>query len=137
MSASIAGAVKTAVEAAGLSLTASRDEAPKNPPANYVVIHEGISIVPEPAFPAVDDTTGHVSELVQVDLVQRWRNPASNVLLESFTVTDGLIRALHGARFASAPKRVFVGTVVGTVRRLMRSDNKVVVHITLKLRRVM
>lgn len=137
MAASSSGALKTHIEALGLSLSAFRDEAPKTPPANYVVIREAISVVPEPAFNPRNDTTGHVSELVQVDLIQQWRNPTTNALTESYTLSDALTKGLHGGTLTGAPKGTFSMTVQGARRLLMREDNKVKTALTVRLRRVL
>ncbi len=142
MAASTAGALKAKIEAAGLGLSAFRDEAPENmdgtlrvPP--YVTIAESLSIIPEGHFNPIDDTTGHVSELVQVDLWEQWRDKDSRVITESMTKAGDLIRALHGARLTTAPKRVFHCDVDGSRRLLDRKANRVHTAITVRLRRVM
>lgn len=142
MAASLAGALKAKIEAAGLGLSAFRDEAPENTDGTaralpYVTIMEGLSIVPDGHFNPLDDATGHVSELVQVDLWEEWRNQSTRALAESMTKAGQLIRALHGVRLPVAPKLVFQCDVDGSRRLLDRKANRVHTAITVRLRRVM
>lgn len=137
MSASSSGALKARLEGAGLGLAWFRDEAPAGQAMPYGVIHEGISIVPEAMFNAKDDDAGHVSELVQVDVWQEWRSQSSRGLTETPSLKDSVIRALHGALLPTAPKLVFECSVLGSVRMLMRDDNRVKNAITVRIRRLM
>ncbi len=109
--------MKAFLEAQSLGVSVFRDAAPRNTPLPFILIHEGISIVPEPAFNAFDDSEGHVRELVQVDVWQMWRNLRTGDVLESYTLPDAVIKALKGANLnGNGPTRVSGVTVVGVVR---------------------
>lgn len=137
MAASTAGAIKAKVEAAGLGLAAFRDEAPASQALPYVTIDESISLQPELGFNPLDDAAGHVSEVVQVDLWQQWRDLATRAVTESYTLPGQLIRALHGVRLPASPKLVFECEVSHSIRMLERNDNLVHHAITVRIRRLM
>lgn len=137
MSATTAGALKTLIEAAGLSLAAYRDEAPDASTLPYVTIAEAISVVPTDSFNAFDDSQGHVTEQAQVDLWQQWHNPSTGVLSESYTLPDALTKALSGAGLSAARTSV-QGVRVLSVRRLTESDSDLVHHaITVEVKRTL
>lgn len=118
MSASTSGALKAHLEAAGLGLTVDRDERSKtNTAANWVTISEGISVVPK-SINTPRDGLGPkaVSELVQVDLWQKWKDPDKNVL-ESPALAKSLIRSLDGARLTTSPTLTW-GVTVRSARRM-------------------
>lgn len=142
MAASAAGALKAKVESAGLGVAAFRDEARERPdgtpqPLPYVTITEGISTIPESHFNPLDDAMGHVSELNTVHLWEEWRNQSTRALVESMTLRNALVRALHGVRLPMAPTLVFQCSVDSAVRLLDRKANRVHTAITVRLRRVM
>jgi len=120
-----ANALKAWIEAGGLSITCYRDRAPdavedllQSAGTPYVTIHEGISEVPsgiDNAFCADDFT---IVEQVQVSLWQRWKDPTSNTVNESYTLAAALRRLLNGAQLATAPTRVFGVRVTNRVRAL-------------------
>jgi len=116
MSANTGNAVKALLETLGLGVSVYRDAAPLNTPLPVILVHEGISIVPEPSFSAFDDPEGHVRELVQVDVWQMWRDLRSGDVLESYTLPDAVVKGLRGASLATGPTRVSGVTVVDMVR---------------------
>lgn len=121
MAASTAGAVKALCESLGLGVPFYRDEAPERvagvpTPYPYGTIREQISLVPEAAFNQYDDEDGHVRELVQVDLWQQKKNPATGERLEDFTLADRLVAGLRGAQLPEAPWPTAGIEVVGAPR---------------------
>lgn len=135
MSATTAGALKACIEGLSLSLTAFRDQAPADATLPYVVVHEGVSRSRE-AHGDQGDPNAHraVTELVQVDLWQAWRNEDGS-LAESYTLAEALVAGIDGAPLATAPKRVYGCTVDGSVRLVERDENLVHEAITVRLRR--
>jgi hypothetical protein len=116
VAASTAGAVKAYAETLGLGIPFFRDQAPEGEAYPYGTIREQISLVPEAAFSQYDDDDGHVLELVQVDLWQRKKNPATGERLEDFTLADRLVAGLRGAQLPDAPYPVAGVEVVGAPR---------------------
>jgi hypothetical protein len=105
MSASSSGAVKALIEAAGLGVAVYRDRQPENEQLPYIVVHEAISIIPEPAFNQGDDPERHISEQVQIDLWERWKNEDGS-LAESYTLGEEIAHVLQGGIFADPPAQV-------------------------------
>jgi hypothetical protein len=138
MAATIAGALKQLIEAAGLGVAAYRGKAPTDAALPYVVIRERLDISPEESFNAYDDPEGHVREDVQLDLWQAYR-AQNGAIAESPTLPDALARALHGKRLASAPVHVSGMRVLsGPVRLPIEEDaNRVHDVITLEIARVL
>lgn len=137
MAASTSGAVKALLEAQGLGVSVFRDQAVTDATFPYITVSEDISTVPDGVWNAFDDPDGHVSELVQVDIWQRDRHPTTRALLESYTLSDAVMKALHGSRLAGAPKAVS-GVVVVDRTRLREPENNIVhTAITLQVRRVL
>lgn len=137
MAASTAGAVKALLEAQGLGISVFRDQAVANATFPYVTVSEDISTVPDGLWNANDDPEGHVSELVQVDIWQQRRNVTTHALLESYTLPDAVMRALHGSKLSAAPKAVSGAQVVDRVRLIEPENNIVHTAITLQVRRVL
>lgn len=134
MSASLGGAIKTVVEAAGLGLAAYRDDAGKATTASkWVTISEGIVATTERLGDA--GAADAVTELVQVDLWQPWRATGAGGAAEDYDLADQLARALHGARLTGAPTAVRSCTVDDVVRLVEREENLVHHAITLRIRR--
>ncbi|MFN2537964.1 MAG: hypothetical protein ABR549_07390 [Mycobacteriales bacterium] len=137
MSSSVAGALKAALESAGLGVAVFADSAPARAALPNIVIHEAISVTPEPAFNPPTDPTGHVSELAQVDVWQQWRDQTTRAVTESKSLPTAVARALHGVRLPTAPTLVFETRVDGW-RRLLEEANNIVHHaMTVRLRRLM
>jgi len=129
ISASIAGALKTLIEAAGLSLTVDRDERSKtNTAANWVTISEMISAVPDGTINTPYDPLGPkvLRELAQVDLWQTWKDANKNTI-EAPSVARNLVRTLDGARLATAPTHVW-GVTVRSARRMPPEQVANLVH---------
>jgi hypothetical protein len=124
MAANTANAIKAYLESLGLGVSVYRDAAPKNTGLPYILVHEGISVVPEPTFNSHDDTEGHVRELAQVDVWQIWKNLRTDTIEESYTLPDAITRALNGARLADAPTHVAGVRVIGVVRTIGNPDPK-------------
>lgn len=132
MAATTAGAIKTHIEAAGLSLSAYRDGAPTDSsgavsaPYPHVVIQEGLDYGPEQAGDYGDpDAIQLVAELVQVDLYQLARKltEGGSVNVESYTLPGQLIAALHGARLAPIGLQRVAGVTARGGRRWPITDN--------------
>lgn len=138
MAASLGGAIKALLESQGLGVPVFRDRAPANQSLPYVVVYEGIAVVPEVAFNAYDDPEGHVSELVQVSLYQQWRDSLTGGLVESYTLADAMTLALHRNHLTTAPFHVAGMRVTeGPVRVLDVDDNSVNHAVTVEVRRVL
>ena len=128
MSISTSSALKVLIESGGLGLTADRDERSKlNTAANWVTISEAISVVPasvntprDPSGPRV------VSELAQVDLWQKWRDPNKNVV-ESPALARSLHHLLDGARLTTSPTLTW-GVYVRSARRLPPEQEANLIH---------
>ena len=138
MAASTAGALKAYIEALGLSLSVFRGKKPTGHDLDrWVEVTEDVSTVPEGVFNAFDDPDGHVSELVGVDLYQRRINPVTGANVESYTRPDALMKALNGARLATAPTNVSGVTVVSR-NRVPDPDTNIVHHaLTVQVRRTL
>jgi hypothetical protein len=143
------GALKAFIESipgTNLTLVAS-DVEPEGAVEPYVVILGPIAYAPDKlegggaAFTPLDGgglvrtgETQTVSEQYQVDLWQKWKAP-DNSLLESSTLPDLLIAALHGARLPAGPKVVYACLVRGAPRFHERDANLVHHPITVEVRR--
>lgn len=105
MSATTSGAFKALIESAGLGIAVYRDQAPPNAPLPFVVIHEGIGMEPIGGDFADPDQPVVVRELVQVDVYQAKKNPASGRVLEDYTLTGSLMTLLRGSLLPNPPTR--------------------------------
>lgn len=134
MAASLSGALKQVVEAAGLGLAAYRDDAGTNVTnPKWVTISEGIVITTRPMGDDGDDDP--VTELVQVDLWQPWRAGPDGGAAEDYTLADGLRSCLHGTLLTEAPMHVR-SCKVDDVRRFVEKDRNLVHHaLTLRIER--
>lgn len=137
MSATTATAMKALIEAAGLSITVYRDEAPTSAAFPYVVVSEGITVNAESAFNPRDDAEGHVSEQVQVSLYMLRRNATTNAITESYTLPDAITAALHGKRLTTLPTYGGHMRVLGRTRLFEDEDSIVHVPITVEVRRTL
>lgn len=138
MAASLGGAIKALLEGQALGVPVFRDRAPDNQPLPYIVVYEGIAIVAEPAFNAYDDPEGHVTELAQVSLYQKWRDEVTGALAESYTLADAMTLALHRNRLTTAPFHVAGMRVTeGPVRVLDPDDNSVNHAVTVEVHRML
>ena len=140
MAASTAGAIKAHLEAQGLGISVFQDEKPKGQALDdYLTVSQDISTVPDGVWNANDDPDGHVSELVQVDIWEKWRTVSadSGPVRSSFTLPDAVTKALHGIRLTAAPKLVSGTQVVSRTRLLERENNTVHTALTVQVRRVL
>lgn len=140
MAATTAGAIKAHLEGQGLGVPVFRDEKPSDDASErYITIREDLSTVADGAWNANDDPDGHVSELAQVDIWQKWRavSADSGAVVESATLPDAVARALTGVTLAAAPTRVAGVTVVNRTRQLERENNLVHTALTVQLRRTL
>lgn len=132
MAASLSGAIKQHVEAAGLGLAVYRDSAGTNvTDPKWVTVSEGIVTTTRRLGDDGDDDP--VTELVQVDLWQPWRAGPDGGAAEDYTLADELHRCLHGAPLADAPMQVR-SCRVDDVRRLVEQDDRNLVHHAFTLR---
>lgn len=118
MSATVSGAVKAVVEAAGLGLAAYRDRAPEGTSLPYVTVQEGLDrAVMATGDHGDPDGDMDVRELVQVDLWQQRLHPATGQRLEDYLLPGRLVRALHGAHLPDVGAgRVFKTSVQSSLR---------------------
>lgn len=137
MSLTTANALKAWLESQGLGVAVYRDRLTEDKALPYITVSESISITGEPAFNSFDDPEGHVREVAQVDLWQRWLDPMSNTLGESPTLADAVMLALDGKRATTAPTWVGGMTVDGAVRLLNVEGNYVHTAITVSIRRTL
>lgn len=134
MAASLSGALKQVIEAAGLGLTVFRDDAGTAVGlVRYVTVSEAVSVTTERLSADHDDDP--VTELVQVDLWQPWRAETSGAPAEDYALPGNLHKVLHGAHLASAPTLVRSCTVDDVVRLLERDENTVHHAYTVRVRR--
>lgn len=134
MAASLSGALKQVIEAAGLGLPVFRDDAGKaHDLVRYVTISEGVSTTTERL--STDHGDDPVTELVQVDLWQPWRAEVDGAPAEAYDLPGQLHQVLHGARLTSAPTLVRSCTVDDVVRLLERDENTVHHAFTVRVRR--
>lgn len=108
--------MKAHAETLGLGVPFFRDQAPEGTAYPYGTIREQISLVAETAFNQYDDADGHVRELVQIDLWQRKKDPATGARIEDFTLADRLAAGFRGARLDAAPYPVVGVELVGAPR---------------------
>lgn len=99
MSATLAGSIKAYIETLGLNVAVFNRRPKPGTRMPYVLVSDGVSVNPEPAFPQHDDPEGHVFELVSVDLWEPW-DPENDVK-ESYTLPDALTLGLRGAHLPS------------------------------------
>lgn len=128
MAASTSGAIKALLEAAGLGISVYRDQAPSGQALPYVTVSERITLTKSLAGrgdfgDASADTV--VEEQVQVDVWQRWKDPVSGAIAESYTLADAVAAALDGAQLTAAPKLVN-GVRLTTAVRFIEEDTNVV-----------
>lgn len=136
MAASTAGAIKAFLEAQGLGVTVDRDQAPAERPWPRVTVSEGVAVVPDRSgdFGSANEETG--VETATVDVWERWRDPASKVLSESYTLVPAIRRALHGAVLSGSPTHAYGVRVVSSIRLLEAQNNVVHTAITVEINRV-
>jgi hypothetical protein len=149
MAATTRTALKAFLESLGLGITAYQDEAPEGHAYPYIVILGPIGFTPDKlesggtllttAQANATRPTGQpqtVTELLQVDLWQSWRNP-DHTLAESYTLAETIVSAVHGARLPSAPKIVYSCIVRGMLRLFERDSNLVHNVLTVAVHRQM
>lgn len=136
MSATTAGALKAFLETQSLGVSIHRDRPPASTAEPFITISEAISVTPEPAFNQHDDPDGHVSELAQVDIWQKWRTD-TNTIGENYTLVDAVCLALRGVRLSTAPTHVSGISVLNRVRLVEQDTNIVHDAITVRVRRVL
>lgn len=134
VAASLSGALKQHIEAAGLGLAVYRDDAGTNvTDPKWVTVSEGIALTTDRL--GDDGADDPVTELVQVDLFQPWRAGTDGGAAEDYTLADELHRSIHGAPLADAPMHVR-SCKVDDVRRFVERDSNLVHHaFTLRIRR--
>ena len=127
--ASTGGALKHALEGAGLGLPWFRDRAPKDQAYPYGTISEELDL----GLVARADA---VAELVQVDLWQYARWPAGTIrdgvdvsgkVAENSGLVRGLQAFLRSCELPAAPTLTYRATLQGSVR-LPEPDNNLVHH---------
>jgi len=143
LSATTSGAIKAFLEAQGLGVTVYADKAPVNTrlvkadgtASPYVVVHEGIAVVPDKLE---DGAASTAVEQIQVEVWMPIRNLQSGARLESTTLAQAVAARLIGSRLATAPKVVY-GTLVTLIgpRLVTDEDNVVRVPITAEIYRVL
>lgn len=103
----------------------------------YGTIAEGISVTPDQSGDFGDSNAQKTAtELVQVDVWQPLRKD-DGTAGESYTLVPTVTKALHGARLATAPTRVYGCLVDSSVRFVERDSNTVHTAITVRLRRAL
>lgn len=138
MAATTRTALKAFIESLGLGLTAFADEAPQGQALPYVVILGPIGNVPDKlesggtALPVAQANatrpTGApqtTTELMQVDLWQKWRDEGDHTLKENYALPEQLFWAIHGCRLPSAPQVVYACILRGYLRLFERDNNRV------------
>lgn len=124
MAATTAGAVKAYVETLGLGVSVYRDTAPKDATLPYVTVQERVSMTPDASG---DNGAGATAaEQIQVDVWQRWRNPSTNAVEESYTLADAVARGLHGASLPVVGDRHVYGARFDFAVRIVEHDTNVV-----------
>lgn len=125
--ASTGGALKHALEGAGLGVPVFRDRAPKDQAFPYVTVREELDL----GLVARADA---VAELVQVDLWQYARWPAgveapkvAGKVAEDSVLVRRLQAFLRGAVLPAAPTMTYRAVLQGSVR-LTEPDNNLVHH---------
>ena len=137
MAANTGNAIKAHLEAQALGVAVFRDRRAPNAPLPYITVKEDINTAPDGGWNAYDDPEGHVTELVQVDIWQRKQNPTTEDMVESNTLSDAVMKALHGVHLATAPKLVAGVHVVGRNRLVEFETNIVHIALTVEVRRVL
>lgn len=126
--ATVAGAVKTAVETAGLGLAAYRDRVPAQAALPYCLIHEGIGTTVMMHGDTDDPNRDEaLREQMQLDLWQAKRDPRTGATIERYDLPDRLIFALHGTLLPTSPTHVY-GMRVLESRRLADPNDNLVHH---------
>ena len=133
MAASTSGALKAYLEspAVALGVPVYRDQAPAGQKKPYITVSEAIALSPDPLE---DGAVGTLREEVQIDLWMPWKDLpgqpetkfADGRLLESYSLPGALLRALDGARLATAPTTVYGVLVVKAGPRLLAQEENVV-----------
>ncbi|MBK9181413.1 MAG: hypothetical protein IPM45_18025 [Acidimicrobiales bacterium] len=123
MATTTAGALKAAIDAALVGCPVYRDAAPEAAALPYVVVHEGISIVP--ALSGDHEADPVVSEQAQIDVWQRWRDPTTNAPAENVALPRAVARAVHAARLSAHPQHAWGSRLAGSVRFVERDTNLV------------
>jgi hypothetical protein len=135
MAATVGNAIKAHLEGSGLQLRAYRDAAPSDEQPPYVTITDRIVYTPDGREDGgKDNNVG--TETVQVDLWEQWRD-VDGIVVESPTLADDVLRALHGSRLESAPMRVYGVTVVSSRRLLDPAGSLVHTAITATVNRLL
>lgn len=118
MSNSTATAIKAYLEGAGVGVPVLPGYLRQTAQYPCVTVDEQIGLTSDPTFNQFDDSRGHVTELVQVDVWQhRWNPQNLREVIEDYTLPDTVLRLLKGAGLSTAPTRVF-GVRVLDSRRL-------------------
>jgi hypothetical protein len=131
-------ALKAFIEGLGLGLTVFQDEAPQGQALPYVVVVGPIGMTPDVledggtllavAQAGATRATGSyqtATELMQVDLFQKWRDEVDHSLKEDYALPEKVFWALHGARLPTAPQVVYACLLRGYVRLFERDNNRV------------
>ncbi len=125
--ASTGGALKQALEGAGLGLPIFRDRAPKDQPYPYITVREELDL-------GLVSRASAAAELAQVDLWQYLRWPAgveapkvAGRVAEDSALVRRLQAFLRGAQLPAAPTMAYRVTLEGSVR-LPEPDNNLVHH---------
>lgn len=118
MSATLGGALKAALESAGLGLSVYRDHPPAGAALPYVLVREGIASEVEPAGDFGDPgRQAEEREQAQVEVVQAWKNPLTGARLERYGLAQAAVRYLHGRALEDVlGGRVYPVRVVGRTR---------------------
>lgn len=140
MSATSSGALKALIEAAGLKISAYRDDLPKLAAMPCVTIDENVATSPE-RHGDTGDPNGHAgeSELVTVHLWELWRDTEGKPA-ERYELVRDLKRVLRTARPfeygpSDAPIRCYGLRIDGHARIVEDEDNVVHHALTVTLRR--
>lgn len=137
MPATTAGVIKGVIESAGLGVSVYRDAAPSKPgpdgtpvlavPLPYVSVRERLVRLPDRDGVFDADVPHTVTETVQIDVWQTWRDVATGRVVESYTLPDAIERLLTRGPVGGAPFRVYAIRCVDSVR-LLEADENVVHH---------
>ena len=129
LAASTGGALKQALEGAGLGVPVFRDRAPKDQPYPYITVREELDL-------GLVRRADAAAELAQVDLWQYARWPAGTMrdgvdiggkVAEDSALVRRLQAFLRGAELPAAPTLAYRASLEGSVR-LTEPDNNLVHH---------
>jgi len=141
MSITTSSALKAFLEAQGLGISVYQDQVPPSAARPYLSVSEAIVIAPDPSE---DGALVSVVEEATVDLWMDYKNVTAVTVngvapggrLESTTLPGAVMKAIHGARLATAPTLVY-GVLVrrGGPRILEREENAGggIVHFVIQL----